>query len=507
MTRPLHMALLSAGITLVLLGLLTLAIPRPTGDGLVPNQDVPFYSLPWNDDPFFPGEITTDDGKLANWQTVPSAEFCGQCHQKELREWVSSIHSVSGPDQIYETTIGVNEDAHKSRLGAEKIRWCEACHEPLFNLIGEVNPRQVVGPNDAAAEGTSCIVCHTAVEADPLAGNGSLTLAINTMNDYLDPALILAAPAEHARTMQAKTHNPLMGSSDLCGACHTEIRPTVINGGDPMHLQDTYEEWQNSDYAKMGVQCQDCHMNPNPAQYVAELKRTGQKPARDVSHRFVGINYLLTDPNLPGNLIAFLRGGYPPAGISTEAWQADLEVQRGLIIDLLQEAADLEIEAPASVTPGREMSLKLVVTNSGAGHSLPTGPLDQRHMWLELKVTAANGDTLYHSGWFDNTTGQVDPEAVIYLKLLKDKNGQLITRHILFDVETLEYTRDPIPAKSSDAVPYVLALPQDVEGPLKVEARLWYRLALQEIVKYNLKLNTIVPPVLLIEDTVEIPVE
>lgn len=507
MTRPLHLTLFSGGIALVLLGLITVTIPRPSGDGLIPNRDVPFYSLPWNDNPFYPGQLTTEDGKLANWQTLPPAEFCGQCHQQEFREWVSSIHAVSGPDQIYELTVGVNEDAHKSRQGLEKTRWCESCHEPVPTLLGATNPIPGIGPNPATAEGTTCIVCHTATQADPLAGNAALTLAINHLNDYFNPALIMAAPSEHAKSMQAKTHNPLMGNSDLCGACHTEIRPTVINGGSPMHLQETYQEWQESEYAKMDVHCQDCHMHPNPAEYVAELKQTGQKPPREVSHRFVGANYLLTDPSLPGNLVTFLRGGYPPGDISTEAWQADLETQHGLIIDLLQQAADLEIEAPAAAAPGQEISLNLIVTNSGAGHSLPTGPLDQRHMWLELKVTAGGGQMLYHSGWFNNVTGEVDPAAVIYLKLLKDKNGQWITRHVLFNVETIEYTRDPIPAKGSDIVPYAFAIPKDTGGPLKVEARLWYRLALQEIVKYNLKLNTIVPPVLLAETITEISVE
>ncbi len=505
MTYSLRLILSGAVISVLVLVLLMLLVNKPAGDGLVPNQDIPFYSMPWNDNPFFPGEITTEDGKLANWKTVPSAEFCGQCHPKELREWVSSIHSVSGPDQIYETTIGINEDAHKSRLGTEKIRWCEACHEPLFNLIGEVNPRLVVGPNDAAAEGTSCIVCHTAVKAEPLVGNGALTLAINQMNDYLDPALILAAPAEHARTMQAKSHNPLMGQADLCGACHTEIRPTAVNGEEPMHLQDTFDEWRRSDYAQMDIHCQDCHMHPNPAGYIAELKRTGQKPERVVSHRFVGINYLLTEPDLPGNLIAFLRGGYPPGNIPTDEWKADLKVQQKLIIDLLQQAADLEIEAPSSAAPGQELLLKLIIANSGAGHDLPTGPRDQRHMWLELKVTAAGGQVIYHSGWFNDNTGEVDPAAVIYLKLLKDQNGELITRHILFDAASIEYTRKPIPAKGRDAVPYGFTLPANVQGPLKVEAKLWYKLALQEIVKYNVKLDVIVPPVLLAETSLEIP--
>ncbi|MCC6222614.1 MAG: hypothetical protein IT201_03875 [Thermoleophilia bacterium] len=482
---------------------LTFVLSRPESDGLALGRDVPFYSLPWNDNPFYPGEITTADGQLANWKTVPSAEFCAQCHSKEYREWAVSIHSVSGPDLIYETAIAANEHAHDSRQGTEKIRWCDSCHEPLATLMGGVNPTPVVGSNAAAAEGTSCIVCHTAVAAEPLVGNGALTLAINGINDYFDPALIMAAPAEHARAMQAKSHNPLMGQSAFCGACHTEIRPVAINGQEPMNLQDTYDEWRRSEYADEGIQCQDCHMSTDPAGYVAALKR-GERPASPVSHRFVGINYLLTSADLPNNLITLLRGGYPPGVMTTEEWKASLREQRRLIIELLEEAAELDIEAPPAATPGRETTLSVVVTNSGAGHSLPTGPLDQRFMWLEVRVTDADGRVSYHTGWFDDQTGAVDPEAETYIKLLHDRNGDRIMRHILFDVDRIEYTRRPIPAKASDRVPYTFTVPADARGPLTVEVRLWYKLALQELVTYALKMDWVAPPVLIAETRAEI---
>jgi len=481
-------------------------LPKPQGTGQTIGADIPFYSMPWGDNPFAPSNMQTTDGKLLNNKDIPSAEFCAQCHQQEYREWISSIHSVTGPDIIYETAISNNELAHKNRHGTEKIRWCDSCHEPVNLLMGEINPLPVVGPSPVTAEGTTCIICHTAVSADPLAGNGAITLDINNINNYTE-ALIMAAPAEHARDMQAKSHNPLMGSSDFCGACHTEIRPVEVNGTQPMHLQNTFEEWQKSEYAEKNIQCQDCHMHPDPAEFISQLNETGQVPERIVSHRFVGVNYLLTDSNLPSNLVTYLRGGLPPGGISTDEWKADLLEQNRLILDLLQAAADLSISAPESVSPNSEANLDVTITNSGAGHSLPTGPLDQRHIWLEVKVTDAAGKVIYHSGWFDDKTGQIDPNAVIYLKVLTDKNGATIYEHILFDVEKYHYTRDPILAKSSDTIPYTFTVPADAQGPLKVETTLWYRLALQEFVTYSLKLDLILPPVMMEQTVTEIPVQ
>src|SRR5690606_38270317 len=119
----------------------------------------------------------------------------------------------------------------------------------------------------------------------------------------------------------------------------------------------------------------------------------------------------------------------------------------------------------------------------------------------------AAGKVIYHSGWFDDKTGYIDPNAVIYLKVLTDKNGATIYEHILFDVEKYHYTRDPILAKSSDTIPYTFTVPADAQGPLKVETTLWYRLALQEFVTYSLNLDVILPPVMMEQTVTEIPVQ
>jgi cytochrome c553 len=184
MNKPIRFLLISGALSTLAFFSAVFLLPGPQGPGLTVGEDIPFYFMPWNDNPFFPGELKTADGKLLNPENIPSAEFCAQCHETEYREWVSSIHSVSGPDLLYEIAIGNNEEAHKTRSGAEKIRWCEACHEPVNLLMGEVNPIPVVGPSPVTAEGTTCIICHTAADADPLAGNGALTLAINNLNHY-----------------------------------------------------------------------------------------------------------------------------------------------------------------------------------------------------------------------------------------------------------------------------------------------------------------------------------
>jgi len=63
------------------------------------------------------------------------------------------------------------------RHGAEQGRFCEGCHAPGEMLAGRVTRHVAVPPADALTEGVSCIACHTATHADPVEGNGALTLA------------------------------------------------------------------------------------------------------------------------------------------------------------------------------------------------------------------------------------------------------------------------------------------------------------------------------------------
>ncbi|HID46404.1 MAG TPA: hypothetical protein EYP34_11705 [Chromatiaceae bacterium] len=516
-TRPvLHLAIVSI-VSIAVFTVLVFILPWKKNTGIDVVEDLSNYSMPWtNNSPFYPSEWKTEGDKLVDWRGVPSATFCAECHHKEYKEWASSIHAITGPDVIYENAITVNElgSEHGGELAREKVRWCDGCHEPLGILAGEGTPLPVVGPNEALEEGTSCIVCHTAVESRPLVGNAGLTLAINELPRYLDPALIMAAPEEHAKSMQAKTHNSLMGKSEMCGSCHTEIRPTRVNGDFPVHLQETFDEWRLSDYAEEGIQCQDCHMHPDPGAYVEALKR-GERPERVVSHRFVGNNYLLTAADMLGARLAELRGGWVPGKnvfISGKEWLQDLQKQQDLIVKLLKSAADIRIE-PKPVVSG-DAEIEVVVTNSGAGHYLPTGPLDQRHMWIEVKATDATGKVVYNNGWFDEEKGVIDPEAILYIKKMYNDDGSENKRHILFDIHSMEYTRHPIRPKESDRVAYHFSLPAQAKGPIKIEAKLWYRLALQEILKniaeyqapplsFDIE-NVVIPPILMVETSVDL---
>lgn len=491
---------------LAIAGMLTAAILLSPPDGLSVDSrsGLPFYEMPFGEKPFYPGELQTPDRKMVDWRGVPSARECGACHRQEFMEWRTSIHAISDEDLIYATTVRENTDASRAAAthGDAKGRWCESCHNPLGTLSGAVTRASSVHRTETMEEGVTCVVCHTASHAEPLAGNGALTIRLNEIFRHLHPALIMAAPARHARDMQARRDAPLMGSSALCGACHTEIRPTAVNGHEPMNFQETYDEWRNSPWAEKGVQCQDCHMARDPAATVAALKR-GERPPRGVSHRIAGNNYLLANPDLPGNLSQALRGG-APGGINRlfthEEYTEAQRRTRDQIVALLKEAAELGIAHAADGKSGQRLTV--TVANRGAGHALPTGPLDQRYMWLEIDVADEQGRSVFHSGAFDGKKGIEDPQAARWVKILTDDEGRRDLRHMLFDSARLEYRRKPIPAGASDVIDYRLpALPP---GNYRVSAKLWYRLAFQEILK-NIeaqgggKVDVVIPPLLIAE--------
>ncbi len=93
-----------------------------------------------------------------------------------------------------------------------------------------------------------------------------------------------------------------------------------------------------------------------------------------------------------------------------------------------------------------------------------------------------------------------------------DENEQLIDRHILFDVKKMHYQRKPIRPNETDKVPYSIEIPANTKGPLTIETTLWYRIALQEIVK-NIQKNlmpipgldgVIIPPVIMQQQTITV---
>lgn len=502
-----HARPLLIGAAIAIGAVLAVAVwaPRalPTGVAL---SDIPFYRLPFGADadgaerPFWPSRLQSHDGLFSDPARVPSSAECAGCHAQEFREWAGSLHAIADRDLVYEATVDANVDIVKKR--PEQRRFCEGCHAPAEMLTGRVNRFMSVPPSDALTEGVSCITCHTATHADPDTGNGALTLAFGRAEaerDNPQGAALLADPRAHLAAFAAPDTDRLMKSADLCGACHTEIYNRSMSPSQtPQVAQSTFAEWKDSWYAQNDVTCQDCHMAADPAAQVMALRQgKTAKPAK-YAHRFIGANHVLTDTGM-GDALSVLRGGLLP-GMDAAATTATLDEQARQTADFLRSAAGLDLRGVQRDAQG--IRLDIAVQNLGAGHNLPTGVNDQKHIWLELVVTDARGAEVFRSGGAAEQLGVEDPEAVTWIEHFLDNKGRRLTDHLTFATAEVVWIRRPIPPKGEDVVRYDLP---PAAGPLHLTARLYYKIALPELIFTNLRRDLPLPTFTLAELSADLP--
>ena len=186
----------------------------------------------------------------------------------------------------------------------------------------------------------------------------------------------------------------------LCGSCHTVITPTLAADGratGEFIEQAPYLEWLASDDPAAGLTCQSCHV---------PVLNTAGKPARQyIAHMPPGGPVPPTRPRSPFGLHFF-------AGAN----RAMLEALSRLIPDeavvlqknstralgMLQSALDLLVTPNVA---GDLLQISVEVRNL-TGHKLPTA-FPSRRLWLDLRVLAADGSTLFESGGWDRQTGEL----------------------------------------------------------------------------------------------------
>ena len=139
----------------------------------------------------------------------------------------------------------------------------------------------------------------------------------------------------------------------------------------------------------------------------------------------------------------------------------------------LQAAARIEILPPAAVIPGKEWELKVIVSNVGAGHDLPTGSAELRQMWLTVVVTDVMGQEVFSSGKTDAYGDPVEG-AVTYGVTWQDAAGHPTDR--LWEAAR-PLCDHRIAAGSSAVETYHFTLPPAAQGPLRIRATLNYRAA------------------------------
>ncbi len=320
---------------------------------------------------------------------------------------------------------------------------CATCHVPVLALEQPANadPNAAMG---VAAEGVTCDLCHKIADVRlEVSGLPLANLPGVESLEFLRPPdgeQIFFGPYDD--TPGDDVYLALQSESQFCAACHTGTFWGVS-------MYNSFGEWLASPYSdpQTGQTCQDCHM-PN-----------------------LGVT---TFVDLPPDVTQFVPERDPHTIFSHRMpGAADL--------NLLQVTAQVTVDAERS---GDSLSVAVTVTNTGAGHSIPTdNPL--RNLILLVEARDASGQLLALS---DGATipewgGVGDPAAgyyaglpgMLYAKILADfYTGELPTAAYWRQTRLVSDNR--IAALASDVSHYTFALPANV-GEVTVEARLYLRRA------------------------------
>jgi hypothetical protein len=347
--------------------------------------------------------------------------------------------------------------------GGTQGAFCMRCHTPIGISEGEsvlsANPKR----SKEALDGVSCTVCHAAYTWD---GQASAVFHVPIAGDP-DPTLHgpfygpnEPAPAGEVRLIARVPHKAQRSThiteSRFCGRCHDVFLP------DGTRLEEAFIEWKNSPYARKGIHCQDCHMSPIPGKYVPrdqwpleaivddDVFPEAPKRRRS-SHKFTGPDYSL--------IPKFGQADLELEDDDFKALEAQLEEDRKT---LLRNAATIKVDHPKQVPPGDRLRVRVDVTNSGAGHNLPTGFASERQVWLEVVVRDAAGKMLYISGDVDRVGDLRDENSEEVQKgtLAKDRDlFNLQARFVIKDFRGTEVEAISPTNRLLDNVPYVVPAP------------------------------------------------
>ena len=349
--------------------------------------------------------------------------------------WQSTMMANSSKDPFWQAKVS-HEKLENPAIAEDIEATCLKCHAPLgtFNAMHHGVPYSLdsMQTDPLGLDGVSCLACH-AMAPEGLGSVFSANMTYDTnqtvYGQYLDP---LTMPMEMSLGL-TPTFGAHVSESEACGACHTLITHPVNETGaslDTFYVEQAiYHEWLNSDFAESGESCQDCHLPKMPFDVTISNRPPWLDSRGDYArHDMIGGNALM--------LRIFAENGDT---LGLTASTTDFENTLDKTLQLLENnslSSSLEIVSTTedSVTYG--FSLENL-----AGHKLPGG-YPSRRLVVEWLVQTPEGDTLFHSGNFNEMYGidaenepfephydliRQEDEVQIYEVVMADYNGNETT--------------------------------------------------------------------------------
>ena len=403
----------------------------------------------------------------------PSAQECAVCHVDHYREWSVSRHAyaqISPTFNAYQATLYL---LTQGTLGD----FCERCHTQTGMSMGE----PVIANNgeraEVSREGITCVVCHRVADA-----YGKITGRFPLESGRLESAVFGPRPDDELRRVLSSpdefpgfTKEPdgsgrrihrearvleQISQPGFCGRCH-DVR--LVDG---FRLEDAFSEYKQTLAAERGETCQDCHMGPLPgvpsAYPPAPAAFVGgrpTRPARRTNHMFVGPDDPVEHPGIfPHNPEAMVLATPEEwssfdyeAGWGTDEFEAAepdesrfpeiwaFADDRYYAREILDRQLELRREAHERGTTllrngyglgeirvlraDGDLEFEVEVKNLTYGHSVPTGLIAERNVFLQVTVTDAGGRIVFRSGDLD-PNGDVRDQHSLYVhagKLPRDE--------------------------------------------------------------------------------------
>ncbi len=395
------------------------------------------------------------DGSVAP-RALAGSERCGSsgCHSQVYEEWLPSAHRYSSLDDMFQRVQALMA----TETSPEHTRYCAGCHDPISLFGGAKDAGNITLSAEGANEGSSCIVCHSIMQAD-VQGNGDYTLRPPRRYAYelhegavarlASDFLIRVYPDEHLRSYS----RPLYKTTEFCAACHKQYLDKEVNTDiGKVQGQNQYDSWKNSrwyhgDQSDKTIACRECHMplvaSTDPARGDASDYNRSVDDARHRSHSMVASNQYIP-------ISQDLKGARKHVALVEKWLRGEVEIPE--IADKWTDGpvVRMQIHVPEQARSGEEIRLQVVLTNNKTGHDFPTGPLDMIESWVELKVSDPQGRVLYHVGRLDES-GRVSDPPLIYKADGFDRKGELIDRHNLWDLVGASYKRALYPGMTDTA--------------------------------------------------------
>jgi hypothetical protein len=311
--------------------------------------------------------------------------------------WRSSMMAHSARDPLWQAKVQAEIwiHPHLQELIEDK---CSTCHAPMGRTEAihdgmEHYTMESMLSDPIAMDGVSCAACHQI--QDPLLSEVSTFsghyVIENSRQIYGPHENPLVTPMQNMMNY-TPVYSEHTQKSELCATCHTLFTPYLDDAGEiagEAPEQVPYLEWQNSVYPELGIECQTCHM-PAYDELVGIANRPPWLSERQPfhPHEFAGSNVFM---------LRLLRQFREEIGVTATDAQMDLSIEKSL--EMLQNQT-VELVIQNDWVSGDTIQVSVHLENL-AGHKFPTA-YPSRRAWIELELTDIQGNTLFHSGSWDD---------------------------------------------------------------------------------------------------------